>query len=162
MPEYSFDISCKLDMQNLLNAISVTKKEITNRFDFRGTHVKISLEKEIIFLETSDEMKLRQLIDTVKSNIVRKNLNLKAFVFGAFIVNVSGIIKCQVTIQNGLTKEQCKQITRLIKDSKLKIQSRIQQDMVRISSSSKDELQKVQSLVKESNFDFACIFENYR
>ena len=162
MAEVSFDVSCKIDTQELSNAIDVAKKEIINRFDFKGTHVKIALEKESISLEAADQMKLKQMIDTIQSKIVRRNLNLKAFTFGAFETNVSGLVKCQVLIQNGLTQEQCKKITRLVKEAKLKVQARIQKDVVRISSSSKDELQKVQALIKQADFDFACIFENYR
>ncbi len=162
MAEYSFDVSCKIDTQELSNAIDVAKKELVNRFDFKGTHVRISLEKETILLEASDEMKLKQMIDTIQSKIVRRNLNLKAFSFGTFETNVSGLVKCQALIQNGLNQEQCKKITRVIKESKLKVQARIQKDMVRISSSSKDDLQKVQGLVQQESFDFACIFKNYR
>ena len=162
MAEHSFDITCKIDRQELSNAIDIAKKEITNRFDFKGTHVQISLEKDHILLEASDEMKLKQIIDTIQSKMVRRGLNLKAFSFGAPETNVSGVVKNQASIQNGLTQEQCKKITRLIKDSKLKVQARIQQDIIRVSGPSKNDLQSVQKRIQQENFDFACLFENYR
>ena len=162
MAEYSFDIVCKMDHQELSNALDLARKEITNRFDFKGTHIKIHLEKEKILLESADDMKMKQLIDVIQSKMVRRNLNLKAFAFGPFESNVSGLIKCQAAIQNGLSQEQCKKVTKLIKDSKRKVQTRIQQDSVRVSGKSKDDLQVVQQMVQEASFDFAAVFENYR
>ena len=162
MAEYSFDIVCKVDHQELSNSLDLAQKEITNRFDFKGTHVKIQLEKEKILLESADDMKMKQLIDVIQSKMVRRSLNLKAFAFGAFGSNVSGLVKCQAQIQNGLSQEQCKKITKLIKDSKRKVQARIQQDSVRVSGKSKNDLQAVQQMVREANFDFAAVFENYR
>ena len=162
MAEYSFDIACKVDHQELSNALDISQKEITNRFDFKGTHVKIKLEKEKILLESADDMKMKQLIDVIQSKMVRRDLNLKAFAFGSFESNVSGIVKCQAEIQNGLSQEQCKKITKLIKDSKRKVQARVQQDSVRVSGKNKDDLQAVQQMVREASFDFAAVFENYR
>ena len=162
MAEYSFDIVCKLDQQEVSNSLDVAQKEITNRFDFKGSHVKIKLEKEAILLESADDLKMKQLIDVIQSKMVRRNLDLKAFVFGPYESNVSGIVKCQAKIQNGLNQEQCKKITRLIKDSKSKVQARVQGDSVRVSGKSKDELQTIQKMVKDANFDFAAVFENYR
>ncbi len=162
MADYSFDIVCKVDQQELSNALETTQKEIANRFDFKGCHTAIKLEKSSIFLEASDEMKIKQLIDVMQSKLARRDLNLKAFVFGNFESNVSGIVKCEVSIQNGLSQEQCKKITKLIKDSKIKIQPRIQQDTVRISGKSKDDLQRIQQMITQANFDFAVSFENYR
>ena len=162
MAEYSFDIVCKLNQQDLANALDTTRKEITNRFDFKGSHVAIKLEKDGVYLESADEMKMKQLIDVLQGKLVRCNLNLKAFQFGKFESNVSGIVKCRASIQNGLNQEQCKKITKLIKEAKLKVQARIQQDTVRVASKSKNDLQATQQMIKQANFDFATLFENYR
>ena len=162
MAEHSFDIACKVDRQELSNALDTAKKEIINRFDFKGSHVEIKLEKESIDLEANNEMQMKQIIDVIQSKMLRRNLLLKAFPFGKFSANISGIVKCRAPIQNGLTQEQCKKITKLIKNSKMKIQTRIQQDVVRVSGKSKDDLQKTQEMIKDANFDFATIFENYR
>ncbi len=162
MAEYSFDIVCKVSLQELSNVLDATRKEVDNRFDFKGVKIDIRLEKENILLEASDEMRMKQMIDLIKSKMVRRDLNLKAFIFEEFEKNVSGAVKCKVNVQNGLNQEQIKKVTRLVKDSKLKVQARIQGDTVRIFSKSKNDLQQVQQNVREANFDFAVSFENYR
>ena len=162
MAEYSFDTVCKVDRQELANALDTARKEITNRFDFKGSHVKIEIVAEKLLIEAADDMKIKQLIDIVQAKLVRRNISLKAFPFAPFVTNVSGIVKSEAPIQNGLSQEQCKKITRLIKDSKIKVQSRIQSDTVRISGKSKNDLQTVQKIIEDANFDFATSFENYR
>ena len=162
MAEYSFDIACKLNQQDLANALDTTRKEITNRFDFKGSHIEIKLEKDGLYLESADEMKMKQLIDVLQSKLIRCDLNLKAFQFCKFESNVSGIVKCRANIQNGLNQEQCKKITKLIKESRLKVQTRVQQDTVRVTGKSKNDLQAVQQIIKQASFDFATLFENYR
>ncbi len=162
MSEYSFDVTCKINKTELGNAVDAAKKEILNRFDFKGAHVKIELEKESIMLESSDDMKIKQIIDVLQSKFVKRELNLKAFIFGETEKNVNGIVKSQGKIQNGLTQEQCKQITKLIKDSKLKVQARIQEDTIRVSGKSKDDLQIAMQKIKSENFNFALAFENFR
>ena len=162
MAEFSFDIVCKLDQQELANSIELAKKELAHRFDFKGSHFKIQLQAESILLEGADDLKMKQLIDVLQTKMVRRRLDLKAFIFGSFESNVSGLVKCEAKIQNGLDQEQCKKITKLIKDSKYKVQARIQGDAVRVSGKSKDELQAVQQMVQEADFDFAAIFDNYR
>ena len=162
MAEFSFDIACKLNMQSLANALDTARKEITNRFDFKGKHVVINQEKDEIVLESADEMQMRQIIDILQSKFSRNELSLKAFQYGKFEHNVSGIVKCKIAIQNGLTQEQRKKITKLIKEAKLKVQARIQQDTVRVSGKSKNDLQATQKMILDANFDFATVFENYR
>lgn len=160
--EYSFDIASKVDRQELINALDMVRKEVENRFDFKGSPVVVDLEKEHISLEAQDEMKLKQLIDVIQSKLVKRNLSLKAFNYGTFESNVSGKFKCKVDIQNGLNQEQCKKITKIIKDSKVKVQTRIQEDQVRITGKDKDDLQAVMRMVREANFDFDTTFSNYR
>jgi uncharacterized protein YajQ (UPF0234 family) len=160
--EYSFDIASKVDRQELINALDMVRKEVENRFDFKGSPVLVELEKEHISLEAQDEMKLKQLIDVIQSKLIKRNLSLKAFSFGTFESNVSGKFKCKVDIQNGLNQEQCKKITKIIKDSKVKVQTRIQEDQVRVTGKDKDDLQAVMRMVREANFDFDTTFSNYR
>ncbi len=162
MSEYSFDVACKIDRQELANAMDTAKKEISNRFDFKGVPIKMQLAKETIELEAPDEMKIKQLIDVIQTKMLRRNLNIKAFSFGPFETNVSGVFKCQASIQSGLDQEQCKKITKLIKGAKLKVQTRIQKDVIRVSGKSKNDLQSIQKIIQEADFDFAATFENYR
>lgn len=162
MAESSFDVVCKIDGQELANAIDMTRKEIDNRFDFKGIEVDIKHEKDSLKLEVSSEMHMNQVIDVLKSKLIKRDINLKAFSFGEFESNVSGKVKCLVSIQNGLSQDQCKKINKLIKDSKLKVQSRVQGDSVRVSGKSRDDLQNVQKIIKEADFDFDTSFDNYR
>lgn len=162
MAESSFDISSKVDQQEVSNAIDMVHKEIDNRFDFKGANVGIKLEKEAIQLSTSDEMRMKQLIDVIQSKLVKRGLNLKAFKFGEFESNVSGTVKCTCSIQNTLTQEQIKTITKMIKDSKLKVQPRIQGDAVRVTGKSRDDLQEVIQMIKNADLDFHTTFDNYR
>jgi uncharacterized protein YajQ (UPF0234 family) len=160
--EYSFDISSRVDRQELTNALDAVRKEVENRFDFKGSPVTIDLEKDTLNLEAQDEMKLKQLIDVIQSKLVKRNISLKAFKFGPFESNVSGKFKCKTEIQSGLNQEQCKKITKIIKESKLKVQSRIQEDQVRVTGKDRDELQAIIRIIKEANFDFDTSFSNYR
>ncbi|MDH5654691.1 MAG: YajQ family cyclic di-GMP-binding protein [Spirochaetia bacterium] len=162
MAEFSFDVVAKIERQELSNAIDLAKKEIDTRFDFKGSKTEIKLEKDILSLEASDDMKMRQLIDVLQNKFIKRELNIKAFKFGEFETNVSGTVKCRVEIQNGLSQDQSKKIIKLIKDSKLKIQSRIEGEKIRITGKSKDDLQTVQKMIKDANYDFAASFENYR
>ncbi|MCB1170684.1 MAG: YajQ family cyclic di-GMP-binding protein [Leptospiraceae bacterium] len=162
MAEYSFDVACKVDDQELSNAIDQTLKEVNNRFDFKGVDVSIKKEKEALAMESSDELHMKQLIDVLQSKMVKRDLNLKAFDFGDLDTNVSGQVKCKVAVQNGLTQDQCKQINKLIKETKLKVQSRVQGDAVRVSGKSKDDLQAVMKHLKEADLPYAVTFDNYR
>lgn len=164
MAEHSFDVACKVDQQELGNALDMARKEVDTRFDFKGQIAKIDLQQNgsIIALEAQDEVKMRQLIDVVQSKLVKRELNLKAFNFGEFETNVSGVAKCKVAVQSGLNQEQTKKINKLIKDSKLKVQARIQGDSVRVTGKSKDDLQQLQKIIRDADLDFAVVFDNYR
>ena len=162
MAESSFDIGAKVDHQELSNALDQAQKEVNTRFDFKGAKIVIKLEDESIHLEATDEMRMKQLIDVVQSKIAKRDINLKAFKFSEFESNVSGVVKCDAKIQNGLTQEQIKKINKLIKDSKSKVQSRIQGDAIRVTGKSKDELQGIMKMIRDANFDFMTTFDNYR
>ncbi len=162
MAEYSFDVAAKVDRQELNNAIDLVHREIDNRFDFKGAKIIIKIEKDTIQLQAPDDMRMKQVIDVIQSKLVKRDLNLKAFQFGELESNVSGIVKCNCEIQNGLTQEQLKKITKIIKDSKLKVQTRVQGDAVRVTGKSKDDLQEVIQLIRNADLDFHTSFENYR
>ena len=163
MSEYSFDIVCKVNQQELHNAIDIALKEIQNRFDFKGAIATIKTEKENLQLEASDEMRMKQMIEVLESKIVKRDIDLKAFEYGKFESNVSGMVKCKVSIQQGLTQEQAKKISNIIKESKLKVQTRIQGDSVRVVAKSKDDLQEVIAMLRGStSINFALSFENYK
>jgi uncharacterized protein YajQ (UPF0234 family) len=158
----SFDIVSKVEQQELRNALDAARKELTTRFDFKGAKTVIEEKKDSLHLEAPDEMKMKQLIDIVQSKLAKRELPLKAFKFGEFTTNVTGVIKCDCAIQNGLSQEQSKKITKLVKDSKLKVQANIQGDKIRVTGKSRDDLQSIIAQIKAADFDFATAFENYK
>ncbi|MFN3604833.1 MAG: YajQ family cyclic di-GMP-binding protein [Leptonema sp. (in: bacteria)] len=160
--EHYFDIAYKIDEQELSNAINQALKEASTRYDFKGAIVEIHREKDKILLTTSDEMKMKSLIDLFQSKLIKRNINLKAIKFKPFEKNISGKVKCEAEIQNGLTQEQCKTINKLIKDSNIKVQTRVQGDSVRVLSKSIDDLQAVIKFLKAQDLDFAISFDNYK
>jgi uncharacterized protein YajQ (UPF0234 family) len=162
MAEFSFDIAAKVDRQKLAEAIDLTKKEVATRFDFKGSKAEISLDKDTVSLDASDEMRIKQLIDVFESKLTKREISLKAFKYGKFETNVSGTYKCKVEIQNGLSQDQCKIITKMIKDAKVKAQPRIQGDSVRVVGKSKDELQEVIAMVRKADLEFLVVFENFK
>lgn len=162
MAEHSFDIGATIDRQELKNALDGARKEISQRFDFKGAKIVLELEKDAIALEAPDEMKIKQVIDILQTRMIKRDINIKAIKFDELETNVTGVFKCRAPIQSGLSQEQTKKINKLIKDSKLKVQTRQQGDQIRVTGKSKDDLQAVQKLVREADFDFATTFENYR
>ncbi len=162
MAESSFDIGATMDRQELKNALDAARKEISQRFDFKGAHIVLELEKDALALEAPDEMKLKQVIDVIQTRMIKRDLNIKAIKFDKMETNVTGVYKCKAPIQTGLSQEQIKKINKLIKDSGLKVQTRAQGDQVRVTGKSKDDLQAVQKAIREADFDFATSFENYR
>ncbi len=160
----SFDIVSKVDAQALDNAINVTSKEITNRFDFKGSHVVIELNKKEfkISIETEDEMKMRQLIDVLISRAHKQGIAPEAFDFSKEGVQSGKAWKKEVTVTNGLKQEDAKKIVKLIKDTGLKVQASINDDLVRVTAKKIDDLQTIIQASKEWNLGIPLQYENMR
>ena len=160
----SFDIVSKVDAQALDNAINVTSKEITNRFDFKGSHVIIELNKKEfkINIETEDEMKMRQLIDVLISRAHKQGIAPEAFDFSKEGVQSGKAWKKEVTVTNGLKQEDAKKIVKLIKDTGLKVQASINDDLVRVTAKKIDDLQTVIQASKGWNLGIPLQYENMR
>src|SRR4026207_869577 len=141
----SFDIVSKVDAQALDNAVNVTTKEITNRFDFKGSHVVMNLDKKefVIKIETEDDMKMRQLLDVLVSRAHKQGIAPEAFDLSKEGAQSGKFWKKDVTVKNGLKQEDAKKIVKLIKDSGLKVQASINDDMVRVTGKKIDDLQEV-------------------
>ena len=131
----SFDIVSKVDAQALDNAVNVTTKEITNRFDFKGSHVAVNLDKKeyLIKLETEDDMKMRQLIDVLISRAHKQGIAPEAFDSSKEGFQSGKLWKKEVKVKNGLGQEDAKKIVKLIKDSGMKVQASINDDLVRVT-----------------------------
>ncbi|MBK8141581.1 MAG: YajQ family cyclic di-GMP-binding protein [Chitinophagaceae bacterium] len=151
----SCDIVSKVDAQALDNAVNVTNKEITNRFDFKGSHVVINLDKKdfLIKLETDDDMKMGQLIDVLINRAHKQGIAPEAFDASKQGAQSGKIWKKEVKVRNGLAQEDAKKIVKLIKDAGLKVQASINDDLVRVTGKKIDDLQSVIQLCKTSNLN---------
>ncbi len=160
----SFDIVSKVEAQALDNAVNVTTKEITNRFDFKGSHVVINLDKKefLLKLETDDDMKMGQLIDVLISRAHKQGIAPEAFDASKAGAQSGKVWKKEVKVRNGLAQEDAKKIVKLIKDAGLKVQASINDDLVRVTGKKIDDLQSVIQLCKTSNLGFPLQYVNMR
>ncbi|MCW3105891.1 MAG: nucleotide-binding protein [Segetibacter sp.] len=160
----SFDITSKVDLQTLDNAINIVKKEIENRFDFKGSPVKIELNKKDykVDLEAESEMKLNQITDVILSRSMKQGISPEAFDFSKGHFPSGKVVKKEVPVRNGIKQEDAKKIVKAIKDSGLKVQSQIMDDVIRVTAKKIDDLQEVITLCKNSNFGIALQYVNMK
>ena len=160
----SFDIVSKVDAQALDNAVNVVTKEITNRFDFKGSHVVINLDKKEfqIKLETDDDMKMRQLVDVLISRAHKQGIAPEAFDTSKAGAQSGKMWKKEVKVKNGMAQEDSKKIVKLIKDSGMKVQASINDDLVRVTAKKIDDLQAIIQLCKEGNLGIPLQYVNMR
>ncbi|WP_407521611.1 YajQ family cyclic di-GMP-binding protein [Lacibacter sp. MH-610] len=160
----SFDIVSKVDAQALDNAVNVTTKEITNRFDFKGSHVEIKLDKKEfkINIEVEDEMKMRQLIDVLINRAHKQGIAPEAFDLSKEPYQSGKLVKQEVQVRNGLKQEDAKKIVKQIKDSGLKVQASINDDIVRVTGKKIDDLQAVIQASKGWELGIPLQYENMR
>ncbi|MBI2730586.1 MAG: YajQ family cyclic di-GMP-binding protein [Sphingobacteriales bacterium] len=160
----SFDIVSKVDGQALDNAINVVRKEITNRYDFKNSHVVIDLNKKEFKLnvEVEDDMKLRQLIDVLISRAHKQGIAPEAFDYSKDAIQSGKVLKKEIIVKNGLKQDDAKKIVKLIKDSGLKVQAQINDDIVRVTGKKIDDLQEVIQLCRSGNLEIPLQYENMR
>ena len=158
----SFDIVSQVDRQEVKNAVEQTNKEITNRFDFKGSDARVELNDLALTIYADDEFKLGQVLDVLRTRLAKRNVDIRALETGA-VEKISGDkVKRPVTVKVGVPQEKSKQIQKLIKDSKLKVAASIQGDAVRVSGAKKDDLQAAIQLVRKSMTDVPIQFINFR
>lgn len=160
----SVDIMSKVDGQALDNAVNVVKKEIGNRFDFKGAHVVIDLNKKEFKLniETDDDMKMRQLLDVLINRAHKQGISPEAFDMSKDAYPSGKTVKKEVGVRNGLKQEDAKKIVKLIKDSGLKVQAQIMDDVVRVTGKKIDDLQEVMQLCRTADLGIPLQFDNMR
>ena len=160
----SFDIASSVDIQTLDNAINVVKKEITNRFDFKGNHVVIDLNKKeyLIKIESESDMKIQQIVDVIISRSMTQGIDPNAFDFSKESYPSGKIFKKDVTVRNGLKQEDAKKVVKLIKDSGLKVQAAIMDDIVRVTGKKIDDLQEVIAACRASNLGLPLQYINMK
>jgi hypothetical protein len=160
----SFDISSKVDLQTLDNAVNIAKKEIDNRFDFKGTHVSVELNKKdmTIALEVESDMKLKQIEDVLLTKAMRQGLEAKCFDMSKEPSASGKYIRKTIAIKNGIDKDNAKKIVKLIKDSGLKVQAAIMDDIIRVTGKKIDDLQDVIQLCRSSDLDLPLQYVNMK
>ena len=158
----SFDIVSQVDRQEVKNAVDQTNKEVTNRFDFKGSDARVEQAEMVLTVFGDDEFKLGQVLDVLRGRMTKRNVDIRCLELGA-VEKISGDkVKRPVTVKVGLPQEKSKQIQKLIKEAKLKVAASIQGDAVRISGAKKDELQAAIQLVRTSVTDVPVQFINFR
>ncbi len=158
----SFDIVSKVDLQEIDNAINQARKEIDQRYDFKGTHNEINLEKDAIVLLGADDYKLDAVIDVLKGKLVRRNVSPKCLDYGKKEPASGGAVRQRVAIVQGVATEKGKEIVKFIKETKLKVQAQIMDDQVRVTGKKIDDLQEVIQAVKGHDFGIELQFVNMR
>ena len=163
MPDQnSFDIVCKVEMQEVTNALDQARREIQTRYDLKGTKNEITLDKQDIVLLAPDDMKLKAVVDILQSKLHKRGIPLKALTYGNVEEASGGALKQKIAVQQGIPIEKAREIVRIVKDLKLKVQAAIQEDQVRISGKSRDDLQKVIATLRDKDLGIALQFTNYR
>ena len=162
MAESSFDVVSSVDLQEVKNAIGQAMKEITTRFDLKGSNSTIDLTGEEILISTADEGKIKAVRDVLETRLVKRNVPLKALTFGDIEKALGGTARQKVTLQKGIPTDKAREIVKLIKGTKLKVQASIQGEQVRVSGKNRDDLQAVMQLLKGTDLGIDMQFTNRR
>jgi uncharacterized protein YajQ (UPF0234 family) len=163
MPENTFDIVSKIDLQEVSNAIQHALKEVHTRFDLKDAKANITLEdKDAIALQSVDEYKLKAVNDVFQQKLVKRGVPLKGLTYGPIESALGGTAKQRITMQQGIPIEKAREIVKVIKNSKKKVQASIQGDLVRVSGKDRDTLQEVMALLRQQDFGIDMQFTNYR
>jgi len=158
----SFDIVSEVNQVEVNNAVDQTNKEVSTRFDFKGSDARVEVKEKVLTLHADDDFKLSQVTDILTGKLTKRTVDVRSLKYGD-VEKVSGNkVKQTITVRTGVEQELSKKIVKILKDSKLKVQGSIQGDAVRVSSAKRDELQNAIALVKKSITDFPLQFNNFR
>jgi len=158
----SFDIVSEVDLQEVDNAVNQTRKEMSQRYDFKGSKSVLTLEDESIKITTEDEYKLRSIVDILQTKAIKRGVPLRAFQYGKVAEAAGGMVRQEVIIQRGISKEKGKDVVAAVKQLKLKVQAQMMEDRVRVTGKNRDDLQAVIQGLKEKDFGIELQFTNYR
>jgi len=162
----SFDIVSEIDMQEVDNAVNQARKEIEQRYDFKGSKSEINLEKEKekegITVLADDDYKLKAIIDILQSKFIKRGISIKSLDYGKAEAASGSMVRQVIKLKNGIPTEKAKEIIKIIKETKLKVQSQIQEEQVRVTGKNIDDLQEIIALLKGKDLDIPLQFENFR
>ena len=164
MADSSFDIVSEVNLQEVDNAINQARKEIAQRYDFKGSRSAIDLNQKenIVTLTSDDEFKLKSVIDILQNKLIKRGVSLKALKYGTVEPSANSTVRQVVTLRVGIDRDNARVIVKLIKDTKLRVQAQIMDDQIRVSGKNKDDLQSVMSTLRSTELSFALQFTNYR
>jgi uncharacterized protein YajQ (UPF0234 family) len=158
----SFDIVSQVNSMEVENAVNTAKKELANRFDFKGSNAEIVLEKNEIKLSAGDQFQMKQLVEIVIGKIAKRGISLKSIEQCPADLSPLGHARQVIKIKQGIETEVAKQITGFVRDGKFKVTAQIQDSQVRVTGKSRDELQAVMAAVRANDFPMALQFQNFR
>ena len=162
MPDFSFDVVSQVNLTEVRNAVDQAMREITTRYDFKGSVSEIRLEKNLIQIHSDDDYKLKACIDVLQSKLVRRGVDIKALEYGKVEPAAGATVRQTITVRQGIPQETAREIVKLIKGTKRKVQAQIQEDQVRVTGKVKDDLQAIIQLLREKDFGLPLQFINYR
>jgi len=158
----SFDIVSEVNMQEVDNAVNNARKEVVTRYDFKNSKSEIQLEKDHLLLISDDDYKMKALTDILHTKLIKRGVDLKSLEMGKVEQGAGGLVKCRVGLVQGIATEKAKEIVKMIKDSKFKVTAQIQENQLRVSGKSRDELQIVIAAVRAKDFGIPLQFTNFR
>jgi uncharacterized protein YajQ (UPF0234 family) len=161
--EASFDVVSKIDQQELDNALNQARKEIGGRFDFKNSKTDIAYDgKSVITLVSDDELKMKNVVDIIQSKAVKRGIDIKAFELGTLEPAAQNTVRQTITLRSGIPKDKSKALMEAIKSLKLKVNAQYQDEQIRVSGKSRDDLQKVIAHLKAMDYELPLQFVNYR
>jgi len=161
---FSFDIVSEVNLQETDNAINQARKEIAQRYDFKGSKstIDLDLKEKKIAVVSDDDFKLKAVIDVLQNKLIKRGVPLKALDYGAVEPASGGMVRQSIGLRVGIDKDNARLIVKMIKDTKIRVQAQIMDDQVRVSGKAKDDLQSVMKMIREADLKFAVQFTNYR
>lgn len=158
----SFDIVCEINMHEVTNAYDQIKREIAQRYDFKGSKSSIELKDNLLIVLADDDMKMKALQQMIKEKFAKRGVNLKSLIFEEEKKVGGDLIRQEVKIKNALEQEELKRLNKAIKDSKIKVQGSIQGEQLRVTGKKRDDLQEVMAYLKQNIQDLPLSFTNFR
>ena len=158
----SFDVVSQVDMQEVSNALQQTRKEVEQRYDFKGSKTEIEQEKNVVKITSDNDFKVKAVVDILQSKFVKRNINLKSLEYGKIEPAAGGAARQVITIHQGLDTDAAREVVKLIKETKIKVQSQVQDDQVRVTAKQRDDLQGVIQALRGADFRRPLQFINMR
>ena len=158
----SFDVVSQVDMQEVANALQQTRKEVEQRYDFKGSKTEIEQEKNVVKITSDNDFKVKAVVDILQSKFVKRNINLKSLEYGKVESAAGGMARQLITIHQGLDTDAAREVVKLVKETKIKVQAQVQDDQVRVTGKKRDELQAVIQALRAADFRRPLQFVNMR